>query len=53
MTTKHKYAVLFIEDKITIYECLDKRSSKREITCEYKTTIFIYFMCICLNILTF
>ena len=37
MTTKHKHIVLSIEDKINIYDCLDKGSSKREITCEYKT----------------
>ena len=31
MTTKHKHTVLSIEDKITICEHLDKRSSKSEI----------------------
>ena len=42
MTTQHKHTVLCIEDKITICECLDKGSSK-EITCEYKITIFYLF----------
>ena len=35
MATKRKCTVLSIEDKITICECLDKGSSKREITNEY------------------
>ena len=35
MTTKRKGTVLSIEDKITICECLDKGSSKSEITHEY------------------
>ena len=33
--TKHKHTVLFIEDKITICEHLDKGSSKSEIAHEY------------------
>ena len=53
MTTKHKCTVLSIEDTITICEHLDKGSSKREITCEYKITVFVYFMYICLIIQTF
>ena len=39
MPTKHKHPALSIEDKITIYECLDKGSSKREIACEYFLSI--------------
>ena len=39
MTTKHKCTVLSIEGKITICECLDNGSSKKEITCEYKITV--------------
>ena len=39
MTTKHKRTVLSIEDKITICEHLDKRSSKSEIASEYKVTV--------------
>ena len=39
MPTKHKYPVLSIEDKITIYERLDKGSSKREIAYEYLLSI--------------
>ena len=35
MTTECKCTVLSIEDKITICECLDKGSSKRETTHEY------------------
>ena len=35
MATKYKCIVLSIEDKITIYECLDRVSSMREITHEY------------------
>ena len=35
MATKHKRTVLSIKDKITICECLDKGSSKSEITNEY------------------
>ena len=35
MATKRKCTVLSIEDKITICECLDNRSSKREVTHEY------------------
>ena len=35
MTTKRKRTVLSIEDKITIFEHLNKGSSKREITREY------------------
>ena len=50
MTTKGKHTVLSIEDKITICEHLNKGSSKSEIVCEYKITVFIYFMCICLII---
>ena len=46
MTTKGKHTVLSIEDKITICEHLNKGSSKSEIVCEYKITVFIYFMCI-------
>ena len=53
ITTKHKHTILYIEDKITICECLDKGSFKREIACEYKITVFIYFMYICLIIQTF
>ena len=53
ITTKHKHTILYIEDKITICECLDKGSFKREIACEYKITVFIYFMHICLIIQTF
>ena len=53
MTTESiKYTVLSIDDKITI-ECLDKGSSKSEITREHKITVFIYFMYICLIIKTF
>ena len=44
MTTNHKLTVLSIEDKITTSEYLDKGSSKNEIACEYKITVFIYFM---------
>ena len=50
MTTKGKRTVLCIEDKITICEF---RPSKSEIACEYKITVFIYFMYICLIIQTF
>ena len=53
MTTNHKCTVLSIGYKITICECLDNGSSKSEITCEYKITVFIYFMYICLIIQTF
>ena len=53
MPTKHKHPVLSIEGKITIYECLDKGSSKSEIACEYKIAVFICFMYICLIIQTF
>ena len=49
MTTKSKYTVLSIEDKITISEHLDKGSSKSEIAHEYKITVFIYFMYICFD----
>ena len=42
-----------MKDKITTCECLDKWSSKSEITCEYKIIVFIYFMYICLIIQTF
>ena len=35
MATKCKRTDLFIEDKITICECLDKGSFQKEITCEY------------------
>ena len=47
MTTKRKCTVLSIEDKITICECLDKGSSKREITHEYdinKSTVSELFL---------
>ena len=44
MTTNHKQTVLSIEDRITTYECLDNGSSKSEIACEYKRTVFIYFI---------
>ena len=56
MTTKHKHTVLSVEDKMTIYECLDKGSSTREIACAYKIAVFICFiisMYICLIIKTF
>ena len=53
MTTKGKRTVLSITDKIMICECFDKGSSKSEITREYKITVFIYFMYICLIIQTF
>ena len=53
MTTNYKCTVLSIEDKIVVCECLDKEYFKREITCEYKIIILIYFMHICLIILTF
>ena len=53
MTTNHKHTVLSIEDKITTCEHLDKGSCKNEIACEYKITVFIYFMHICLIIYTF
>ena len=46
MTTKHKRTVLSTEDKITICECLDKGSSKRKITCEYKITACLSISCI-------
>ena len=53
MTTKHKRTIIPIEDKIIMYcECPDKGFSKREIICEYKITVFIYFMYICLVIQT-
>ena len=45
MTTKHKHIALSIEDKINIYDCLDKGSSKREIACEYKIA-FLFISCI-------
>ena len=45
MTTKGNRTVLSIEDKITICEHLDKGSSKREITREYKIT-FLSISCI-------
>ena len=50
MITKHKHTVLSIEDKIIIYECLDKGSSKREIACEYKITVFKpgAHLCVCM-----
>ena len=41
MTANHKCTVLSIEDKLTICECLNNGSSKSEITCEYKITVFI------------
>ena len=47
MATKCKCTVLSIEDKITICECLDKGSSKREITDEYdigKSTVSELFL---------
>ena len=44
MTTKGKHIVLSSEDKITICEHIDKGSSNSEISCEYKITVFIYFM---------
>ena len=47
MTTKGKYTVLSIEDKIAICEHPDKGSSKSDIPHEY------YFMYICLIIQTF
>ena len=53
MTANHKHTVLSIEDKITICAYPDKGSSKSEITCEYKITVFINFMYICLIIHTF
>ena len=53
MTANHKHTVLSIVDKITICECHDNGSSKREIAYEYKITISIYFMYICLIIHTF
>ena len=53
MTANHKRTVLSIRDKITTCECLDNGSSKSKITCEYKITVFIYFMYICLIIQTF
>ena len=53
MTTKGKRTVLSIEDKITICEHLDNGSSKREIALEYKITVFIYFIYICLIIQNF
>ena len=39
----HKHIVLSTEDKLTTCECLDKGSSKSEITCEYKITVFYLF----------
>ena len=53
MTTKGKCTVLSIEDKITICEHLVKGSSKCEIAREYKITVIIYFIYICLIIQTF
>ena len=53
MTTKGKRTVLSNEDKITICEHLDKGFSKSEIACEYKITVFIYYMYICFIIQTF
>ena len=50
MTNNHKHTVLPIEDKTTTCECLDKGPSKSKIACEYKVTVFIYFMHICLII---
>ena len=47
MATKCKCTILSIEDKITIYKCLDKGSSKREITPEYdisKLTVLELFL---------
>ena len=44
MTTKRKFTVLSIEDKIIICEHLDKGSSKSEISHEYKITVFIYLI---------
>ena len=44
MTTKGKRTFLSIEDKITICEHLDKRSSKSKIAHEYKITVSIHFM---------
>ena len=45
MMTNHKCTVVSIEDKIATCECLDKGSSKSEVACEYKITVFIY-LCI-------
>ena len=55
MTTKHKNPIYLLKilHKITIYEYLDKGSSKREIAYEYKIAVFNYFMYICLIIQTF
>ena len=53
MTANHKCTVLSIGDKLTIHEYLDNGFSKSEITCEYKRTVFIYFMYICLIIQIF
>ena len=50
MINKGKHTVLSVEDKITICEHFDKGSSKSEIAREYKITVFIYFMYICLII---
>ena len=52
MTANHKRTVLSIGDKLTTHEYLaiDNGSSKSEITCEYKITVFISFMYICLII---
>ena len=53
MTINHKRTVLSTGDKVTTCEFLDKGSSKSEIACEYKITVFIYFMYVCLIIQTF
>ena len=46
MTTKHERTVLSSKDKITIceHEHLDKGSSKREITSEYKITVYFMYI---------
>ena len=41
MTTKHKYTVLSIEDKIIICERLDKGCSKSKIACEYLFYVYL------------
>ena len=53
MTTNYKHTVLSIEDKITTCAYLDKGSSKNKIACEYKITVFNYFMYIGLIIQMF
>ena len=53
MTTKRKHTVLSTENKITVCECLDKGSSKTEITREYKiANCFYLFHVYCLIIQT-